>query len=80
MIALGLFAITTHAALFRLEEAIIADIHTAMKAGTLTCRQLIDQYLKRIAAYDKQGPALNAIIMVNPQALALADKLDANRP
>ena len=34
-------------------------------------------YLDRIAAYDKKGPALNAIIMINPNALATADVLDA---
>ena len=61
---------------FRLEEATIADVHSAMKAGTLTCRALVSAYLARIAAYDKQGPAFNAIVMTNPNALAEADALD----
>ena len=47
-----------------------------MKAGQLTCRGLVEQYLKRIEAYDKAGPAINAIVLVNPTALAEADDLD----
>lgn len=62
---------------FKLEEATIASVHTAFKAKTLTCHALVDAYLKRIEAYDKTGPALNAIVMVNPNALAEADALDA---
>ena len=50
------------AAPVRLEEATIAQIHAAMKAGRLTCRALVDTYLRRIDAYDKNGPALNAIV------------------
>ena len=59
-----------------MEEATIAQIHDAMKAGRLTCRALIEQYLKRIEAYDKNGPALNAIVVVNPNAIAEAEALD----
>ncbi len=62
---------------FRVEEASIADIHTAMKAGRLTCRALVQAYLRRIEAFDKNGPAINAIVVVNPEALAQADGLDA---
>jgi amidase len=61
---------------FRLEEATIAQIHAAMKDGRLTCRSLVDQYLARIEAFDKNGPALNAIVVVNPEARTLADHLD----
>src|SRR5262249_52615745 len=50
---------------FRYEEATIADIHAAFKAKTLTCRALVQSYLDRIEAYDKKGPALNAIVMTN---------------
>lgn len=66
-----------HAAAFHLQEATIADVHAAFKAGQLSCRQLVQLYLNRIAAYDKQGPALNAVQTVNPRALQEADKLDA---
>jgi len=47
-----------------------------MRAGQLTCRALVDQYLKRIEAYDKNGPAINAIVMVNPDVQKQADELD----
>src|SRR5687767_12000394 len=61
---------------FRVEEATIAQIHEAMKAGRLTCRALVDTYLRRIHAYDKNGPALNALVVINPDAQKLADDLD----
>jgi amidase len=62
---------------FRLEEATIDQVHEAMRARTLTCRQLVQGYLDRIAAYDDRGPRLNAVHTVNPRALQLADSLDA---
>lgn len=61
---------------FEVEEATIAEVHAAMQAGRLTCRALVDDYLQRIAAYDKNGPGVNAIVMVNPDATRLADALD----
>jgi Asp-tRNA(Asn)/Glu-tRNA(Gln) amidotransferase A subunit family amidase len=61
---------------FEAHEAGIAAIHAAMKARRLTCRALVDQYLRRIDAYDKQGPAINAIVVVNPEAGRLAEALD----
>ncbi|WP_210593968.1 amidase family protein [Streptomyces sp. GESEQ-35] len=61
---------------FELMEATVADIHDAFRRGRLTCRELVRQYLDRIAAYDKRGPALKAIISVNPRALEVADELD----
>jgi Asp-tRNA(Asn)/Glu-tRNA(Gln) amidotransferase A subunit family amidase len=61
---------------FVLEEATIVDIHDAMRRGTLSCRQMVAAYLRRIDAYDKNGPAINAIVHVHPQALATADSLD----
>ena len=60
---------------FRVEEASIAQIHAAMKAG-LTCHALVQQYLGRIEAYDKKGPAINALVVINPAALQEADELD----
>jgi Asp-tRNA(Asn)/Glu-tRNA(Gln) amidotransferase A subunit family amidase len=59
------------------QEATIADIRAALDARQVTCRQLIQMYLDRIAAYDKKGPALNAIIMISPNVLSAADALDA---
>lgn len=61
---------------FRVDETTIAAVHAAMRDGTLTCHALVQAYLDRIAAYDKQGPAINAITVVNPDALATADSLD----
>src|SRR5438128_6300660 len=61
---------------FALEETTVAQIETALRARTLTCRALVEQYLKRIDAYDKKGPALNAIVLTNPDALKMADDLD----
>jgi amidase len=68
------------ASAFRLiwtQEATIADILAAFKAKELTCRQLVQMYLDRVEAYDRKGPALNAVVMVNPNVLATADALDA---
>ena len=62
---------------FRVEETSISAIHAAFKQKTLTCRALVDAYLKRIDAYDKKGPAINALIVLNPDALKTADSLDA---
>ena len=61
---------------FVLEETTIADIHGAMRRGVLSCRQLVAAYLRRIDAYDKNGPMVNAIVHVHPQALTTADSLD----
>jgi Asp-tRNA(Asn)/Glu-tRNA(Gln) amidotransferase A subunit family amidase len=61
---------------FEVEEATIDEVHAAMKAGRLTCRALVDSYLLRIAYYDKNGPAVNAIILVNPDAGKQAAELD----
>ena len=61
---------------FEVEEATISQVHNAMKEGRLTCRALVDQYLKRIEAYDKNGPAINAIVMLNPDVQKQADELD----
>ncbi|NLV98507.1 MAG: amidase [Synergistaceae bacterium] len=61
---------------FDLMEATIASVHAAMRAGNVTAEELISAYLDRIAAYEDAGPAINAIIMTNPQALTEAAELD----
>ena len=61
---------------FRVEETTIAAVHSAFRAKSLTCHQLVQHYLDRIAAYDKSGPAINAIITVNTKAIPVADSLD----
>ena len=64
---------------FPVEETTIAAVHHAMRAGRLTCRGLVERYLARIAAYDKTGPAINALVVLNPRALDVADSLDRVR-
>ncbi len=59
-----------------IEEATIKQIHSAMTTGHLTCRDLTIAYLERIAAYDRQGPCLNAVITINPRAVEIAEELD----
>jgi amidase len=61
---------------FRLEEATIDDIHSAFRSGELTCRRLVELYLARIEAYDKNGPELNSILTLNTKALEEAEELD----
>ena len=62
---------------FEILETTIGDIHDAYRAGRLTARRLVEMYLARIEAFDKKGPALNAIVTLNPKALDEADRLDA---
>ncbi len=61
---------------FHLQEATIASIHDAFAAGQLTCAQLTRLYLDRIEAYNLRGPALHAIIAVNPKSLETAAEMD----
>jgi amidase len=61
---------------FRVEEATIASVHAAFADGTLTCHALVDEYLRRIDAFDRNGPALNAMVLVNPRVGVEADSLD----
>src|SRR6202521_204570 len=61
---------------FHLMETSFADIHQAMQAGTLTCHNLVQQYLDRINAYDQQGPAINSLLYINPASLEQADAFD----
>ena len=72
----SLVAAQQRPARFEIEETTIAQIHAAMKSGQLTCRGLVEHYLKRIESFDKAGPAINAIVEINKNALADADALD----
>ena len=60
---------------FLMVEATISQIHEAIRSGDITCRALVERYLERIRVYD-QTTGLNAIVIVNPDALADADRLD----
>ncbi|HXN56103.1 MAG TPA: amidase family protein [Myxococcales bacterium] len=63
----------------RIEEATIQELQEAMRSGALTSHALTQHYLDRIARFDKEGPKLNAFLLVNPRALEEADQLDAER-
>lgn len=65
--------------LFDLEEATIADLQEGMASGRLTATAIVERYLERIDAMDQRGPGLNQILEINPDALALAAALDAER-
>ncbi|MEJ8825332.1 amidase family protein [Variovorax humicola] len=62
---------------FNLMEATVATAHAAMREGRLTARQLVRGYLDRIWAYDQNGPRINSILRLNPEALAEAERMDA---
>src|SRR5581483_8076446 len=64
---------------FDLEEMTIADLQRRMESGQETARSLAQKYLDRIEAMDRRGPALRSVIETNPDALAIADRLDAER-
>src|SRR5437762_5937089 len=64
---------------FDLEEATISDLVRDQQAGRRTARWIAEQYLSRIQALDRNGPSLKSIIELNPDALAVADALDAER-
>ncbi len=64
---------------FALEEHTIADLVVAMESGRETSRSLVEQYFARMDAIDRDGPALRAVVERNPDALTIADGLDAER-
>ncbi len=64
---------------FELDEITIADLQDGMKAGKFTARSLVDKYTARIEEIDKHGPAINSVLELNPDAVAIADSLDRER-
>ena len=64
---------------FELDEVTVAELQDGMKSGKFTARSIAQRYLDRIAEIDKQGPAINSIIELNPDALSIAGALDAER-
>ena len=64
---------------FPLEEATAAQLQDWMSSGRYTARQIAELYLRRIDEIDRSGPALRSVIEVNPEALSIADALDAER-
>lgn len=64
---------------FRLKEATVNELQTQMQSGKISSKSITKIYLKRIAEFDKSGPKLNAVIEVNPEAVAIAEKMDIER-
>jgi len=64
---------------FELDEVTIADLQDGMKSGKYTAHSIAEKYLARIDSIDKKGPAINALIELNPDALAIADAMDKER-
>ncbi len=64
---------------FELDEVTIAELQAGMKSGKWTARIVAQKYLSRIETINKQGPAVNAVIELNPDALMIADAIDKER-
>jgi amidase len=64
---------------FELDEITISELQDGMKSGKFTARSLVEKYISRTHEIDKRGPAVNAIIELNPDALSIAEALDLER-
>lgn len=64
---------------FDLDEATIGDLQRRMETGQDSARSIVQKYLSRIEAIDRNGPTLRGVLEVNPDALTIADQLDAER-
>ncbi len=61
---------------FEFDELTIAELQEGMKSGKLSARTITRKYLERIEDIDKRGPAINSVIEINPDAMAIAEALD----
>ena len=66
-------------AAFELDEMTVQQLQDAMRTGRYTSRRLVELYTARINAIDREGPAVRSVIELNPDALSIADSLDAER-
>ena len=64
---------------FEFDEATVDDLRRMMESGEHTARSIAEAYIERIEAMDRQGPELRSMIEINPDALEIADELDAER-
>src|SRR5260370_10308273 len=62
-----------------LEEATLGELEQGFRSGRFTARAVAEWYLARIDSLDKQGPAVNSVIEINPEALPIAEALDRER-
>ncbi|HMC23387.1 MAG TPA: amidase [Thermoanaerobaculia bacterium] len=61
---------------FELDEVTLGELQEGLRSGRFTSRSLTEAYLGRIEAIDKRGPAINAVIEINPDAMAIAGVMD----
>jgi amidase len=67
---------TTGIGVFQIEEAAITQIQNALQSNQITCVELVQMYLDRIHAYDKNGPKLNSVLTINPDVFKIAEEMD----
>ena len=61
---------------FIIDEITIDDIHSGYKSDKFTVKDIVKKYIDRIEQIDRNGPTINSVIIVNPDALVIADSLD----
>lgn len=71
--------VKTESGTFELNEITIDSLQEKMKSGTYTSKAVTQLYLDRIQQIDKSGPRLNSVIELNPDALSIAESMDAER-
>ena len=64
---------------FELEDVSIAQLGAGMASGKYTSRSIVEAYMSRIESLNRRGPTLRAVLEVNPDAVQIADRLDAER-
>ncbi|MBU0694995.1 MAG: amidase, partial [Bacteroidetes bacterium] len=64
---------------FEFNEITIDQLQNMMESGKATAKSITEMYLKRIDAMDKKGPAINAVIELNPDAIKIAEEMDKER-
>lgn len=64
---------------FELDEITLTELQSAQQSGKYSARSLVKKYLDRIDDLDKNGPALNSVIELNPDAMSIAETLDDER-
>jgi amidase len=72
-------SVATEVKPFELDEITISELQDGMNSGKFSARSLVEKYTARINEIDKQGPAVNAVIELNPEAESIADALDQER-
>ena len=65
--------------MINMEELTVAKISQMLADGEISSRQLVLNYMERIALYDKSGPMLNSVLELNPDALFIAEAMDRER-